>query len=230
MANRHDEEESMFTRTGTAATLLALLAMSVGCAGPATEISQVWYDPSYGAGPVEKVLVIGILRDPARARFLEDTLASQLGTFGVEAVGSSEIITEDEAEEDGILTRVVNEHGFDSILFARLVDVEKRAEYVPGYTYVDDSWGSPYGTYYSSAYSVVHEPGYTVERTVASVETTVYDVDTDAPIWSAVSETVDPKDLNRAIEEFGLVIIGALQERGLVEGQVTQFLGAPKMP
>ena len=48
-----------------------------------------------------------------------------------------------------------------------------------------------YYPYYSSTYSVVHEPGYTIENTVVSVETNLYDVQSEVLKWAAVSETLN---------------------------------------
>ena len=45
-----------------ALALLGLVAL-VGCSGPGTSLNQVWVDPSYAGGPIEKVLVIGVILD-----------------------------------------------------------------------------------------------------------------------------------------------------------------------
>jgi hypothetical protein len=85
---------------------------------------------------------------------------------------------------------------------------------------VGSYWGGPhygYYPYYASSYAVVHDPGYTIERTVVSVETNIYDVETEMLKWAAMSETVDPKDVNKAIDGFGRVIIGDLLKQGFVE-------------
>jgi hypothetical protein len=206
-------------RIQRALALFSLLA-AVGCAGPGTELKQIWVDPSYAGGPIEKILVIGVLREQARQRVFEDTIASQFDELGVDAVPSWEIIPPDQEDEEDAIKAAVEGRGFDSVLLTRLISVDKRTDYVPGQTYVGSYWGGPhygYYPYYASSYAVVHDPGYTIERTVVSVETNIYDVETEMLKWAAMSETVDPKDVNKAIDGFGRVIIGDLLKQGFVE-------------
>jgi hypothetical protein len=199
---------------------LGLVAMT-GCSGPGTSLSQVWVDPTYGGGPIEKVLVIGILKEDARQRVFENTLVSQFEKLGVEAVASWQVIPADKETDEESVKAAIEGRGFDSVMVSQLISVDKRQEYVPGQTYVGSYWGSPhygygYYPYYSSTYAVVHEPGYTIENTVVSVETNIYDVDSEILKWAAISETLNPTQVNSAIEGFGHVLIGDLLQQGLV--------------
>jgi len=201
--------------------LLGLVTM-VGCSGPGTSLTQIWVDPTYAGGPIEKVLVIGILREDARQRVFENTLVSQFQKAGVEAVASWTVIPADKETDEETVKAAVEGRGFDSVMVSQLISVDKRQEYVPGTTYVGSYWGSPhygygYYPYYSSTYAVVHEPGYTIENTVVSVETNVYDVQSEMLKWAAVSETLNPHQINDAITGFGHVIIGDLIKQGLVQ-------------
>jgi hypothetical protein len=198
------------------------LVATAGCAGPGTSLNQVWVDPSYAGGPIQKIFVIGVIKETARKRNFENTMAARFRELGIEAVPSWEAIPADKETDEASVRAAVEGRGFDSVIVSQLISVDKRTEYVPGSTYVDSYWGSPYYgygyyPYYSSTYAVVHEPGYTIENTVVSVETNLYDVKTEQLKWAAVSETLNPQDVNNAIDGFSQVIIGDLLKQGFVE-------------
>jgi len=198
------------------------LAAVVGCAGPGTSLNQIWVDPAYGGGPIQKVLVIGVLKEETRRRNLENVIVSQFRELGVEAVPAWEVIPRDKELDEAAVKAAVQGRGFDSVIVTQLLSIDKRTEYVPGQTYVGSYWGAPhygygYYPYYASSYAVVHEPGYTIENTVVSVETNLYDVDTESLKWAAISETINPQDVNKAIEGYGRVILGDLMKQGFVK-------------
>jgi hypothetical protein len=198
------------------------LVAATGCAGPSTSLNQVWVDPSYAGGPIQKVFVIGVIKETARKRNFENTMAARFRELGIEAVESWQAIPADKETDETSVRAAVEGKGFDSVIVSQLISVDKRQEYVPGSTYVDSYWGSPaygygYYPYYASTYAVVHEPGYTIENTVVSVETNLYDVKSEELKWAAVSETLNPQDVNNAIAEFSHVIVGDLLKQGFVE-------------
>ena len=110
----------------------------------------------------------------------------------------------------------------DAVLVTRLVQVNKESQYVPGTTYVDSYWGSPYSRggyygHYSSSYAVVHDPGYVIENTIVQLETNIYDTETEALIFAAASETLNPDSVSDAIQKFAKTMVGELMEQGLIK-------------
>jgi hypothetical protein len=200
------------------------LAAAIGCASSgATKITQAWVDPSYAGNYLEKVMVIGVAKEEARRRVFENTMAATFRERGVEALPSWEAIPASKKEIDKeTIQKAIEGRGIDAVLITRLVQVDKEQQYVPGTTYVDSYWGSPYYgggyyPYYSSTYAVVHEPGYVVENTIVQLETNIYDVETEQLLFAAMSETLNPDSVNDAIQKFAKAMVGELLEQRLVK-------------
>ena len=63
---------------------------------------------------------------------------------------------------------------------------------------------------------MVYSPGYIDSYRVYTVETNVYTVKDAKLVWSVVSETFDPTNINKAVEEFVYLIADELHKDGLL--------------
>ena len=60
-------------------------------------------------------------------------------------------------------------------------------------------------------------PGSVQKDTVVVVETTIYSVPRNQLLWAAVSETKNPKDLQRFVEDLVKESVKELQKQGLAK-------------
>jgi hypothetical protein len=51
---------------------------------------------------------------------------------------------------------------------------------------------------------------------LATVETTLFEVATGRPVWSANTQTINPSNVQREVPGFADLIIGQLKARGLI--------------
>jgi len=75
---------------------------------------------------------------------------------------------------------------------------------------------SPSYGYYGTTYDVLHEPGYTVTRTIVRLETNLYDVATGELVWSGQSETLDTGSRSDSIDSVTEAVAERLREEGLI--------------
>ena len=78
--------------------------------------------------------------------------------------------------------------------------------------------GEPYSTlwgYYGYGWGSVYIAGSVERNTVIVVETTIYSVPRNQLLWAAVSETKDPKTLQRFVEDLVKESVKELQKQGL---------------
>src|SRR2546430_16478375 len=96
---------------------LTWLVVATGCATP--RIVSQWSSPEYAAPRFEKIMVIGITRQPSIRRSFEDEFVARLKATGVDAVPSYRFIPEDGPVEEARLTEAVKQAGAGATTTAR---------------------------------------------------------------------------------------------------------------
>jgi hypothetical protein len=185
-----------------------------------TKLTEVWMDEAYKGKPVSDVLIIGVTEEEGVRRSFETKFVKAFQAEGAEAVSSANVIKiagDRKLEKDEIM-KAVYKYGNDSVLITTLVSVDSKEEYrPPRMTY--GGYGGPWGFYdhYGYSYGYVHyDPGYSVTHTYYRLETNLYDVETEKPLWSGVSETLNPKSDKQIIDDVIKVVMNALKKNGLV--------------
>lgn len=201
------------------ALLLALTVflLAAGCA-TTTELTNAWSDPAYQGPPLKKLLVVGIAKTPADRRTFEDEFSAQLRAGGVETVPSYTVLAEDVKVDKSALEGAVKQVGADGVIITRVVDVERKTQYSPGYVTSVPSAGYPYGMYdyYGTAGIVTPPTAYSYD--VVQVDTSLWETREAKLVWSATTQTTDPDELRKEIPGYAKIIYNALLERGLVGG------------
>lgn len=200
-----------------------LLALLPGCA--TTHLNSVWRDPDYGGRPLKKVAVFVFADDEKLRHFAEDLTARSL-PYSAKAVPSHTLFAKGETEIGKIKSRLVAE-GFDGAYVSRLVSMDKNTHYVPPQTQVVPTL-APTFTYSATApytrtfagymeYAQVYTlPGYMAESTVYVVENLVYALPEGKPIWSGVTETVNPDSRYQLVQDIQELVIRELEKAGIV--------------
>lgn len=182
-----------------------------GCASPFT---GVWQDPDWKGQPLQRVLVVGKTADASSRRIFEDELTAQLEAIGVHAEPSHRRVPDDAITAEAI-SAAIAAGGQDGMIAGRLIGVEERARYVPGAMRSGPSrtqlgWRSWGG---------FSEPGtWRIDR-VAQIETQAWSfADEGTLIWSATSESVNPRDVATLSRRLSEDIVNALKKAGVLVG------------
>ena len=193
-------------KTSAASALLAAL-LSFGCAS--TKLSEVFVDSHFTGGPFKKLMVIGLgASEGGRVQF-ENAVADKLAAQGILGVASNNVIAASEDVTRDAVRAWAQTDGYDAVLVTRIRDVKKDTTYRPPmYSDFYGYWGS-YGTYMTS-------PGYVLETTTIVIESTLFDVATAKPVYSAVSKSFQPSSRNEVIHELVPLIVNDLTQRGLL--------------
>lgn len=184
-------------------------ALLAGCAS--TTLTDSWSDAAYNRGPFQKWLVVGVGGGSASVRTLEDVMTAKLRARGVEAVQGYQFLPDGQASEPQ-LDGAVRASGAQALMLVHLRRVETRTQVsttlVPGPMYAGYGWYGVYGGWYSVPDVSQYQ--------VATVETTVYQVDQKRLVWSGVTQTFDPGSMATEAPGFSEVILSALAQRALV--------------
>ncbi|MGB3051935.1 MAG: hypothetical protein WBB42_13105 [Polyangiales bacterium] len=202
------------------------LCLLAACSKTTTNISQSYRNPGYEQTVFKKLFVIGVAQDQESRQAFEDAFANAITSRGGSAEASwghlpkSEQLTEDE------IRSAVQAGGFDGVLIARLLAVDKEQEYTPASTYNNPQtryyagggglYGYGFYGFYGTTFAKVHEPGYFETSTTIRVETNLYSLATDGLVWTGQSNTVDPTSISDARASMTAAVAQKLKEEKLI--------------
>jgi hypothetical protein len=187
--------------------------MFAACAS--TQLTSVWRDPSYQARP-EKIMVVGVARNPINRRLFEDEFVRQLKSRGTDAIASYTVIPDKQQDDQEAIANKVKELGADTVLITRLVSKKIVQVYVPGTAYYPPPYYGRWPDYYGYGYRYMYTPGYIAEDQYAIIETNLYDAKSDKLIWAASSETGIGDSNQNLIQSYISVMVNNMIGLGLL--------------
>lgn len=202
---------------------IAVMVMMVGCANTTQLVSVEKSD--LAKTPYKKVMVLAITDNGQVRQVIEQGLASELDKAGVSNVvaslsmpGGLDTDKPDEIRAQAELA--VKENGVDSVLVVSLLSAEVRQDYVPPQKDIAAMSVTPYymgyGAFIGYNYQTMYTPGYFVKEQAYYVQSNLFDVSSEKPVWQAQSETINPKDIQSGVLVFSRVIIGQLKADSMV--------------
>lgn len=211
------------TQTIVAAALAWALAY---CAPPALNAKGVklllsWKNPGYSGLKPHRVLVIGMTENPEIRADFEDDLSAAITKDGLEVVPGNHILFRPESAElePDYLKAQIRDFNIDAVLVSRLVSIDKKTTHVPGHSYAVPYpyYHSFYG-YYGAVYHQVYSPDYLREDTTVRVETNFYSATSsdDELIWTATSESFNPKSAKKVINGLVKLIVKELTKQNIL--------------
>ena len=191
------------------ATLLAVAALSA-----APEFKSVWRSPDAAqvsfAG--KKVAALVITQDDSLRMSGEESLVRELTARGMQAVATYRMAPKEELQSAERARVWFERANVDGVIALRPVSSEKRI------AYNDSLWMSPsYNTfwgYYGYGYSSVVVIGGGSRDTVVTVEMLIFSVPRNQLLWAAVSETRNPKTLQKCVEDLVKESVKQIQTQG----------------
>jgi hypothetical protein len=179
-----------------------------------TKLTTTWVDKDYKGKPFSDFLVIGVSDSVSVRRSFEEKFVEQLTQAGVDAIPSADAVdiqADKKLKKEEIL-EAVRKNQNDAVIITHLIGVEKKKVYNPPPPVLHRGWYDGY----ASVYGYVHQPGYYSTETFVRLETSVYDVKTEKPIWSGQSETWDPGSEKQIIDEVIKAVIKDMRHNGLL--------------
>lgn len=212
----------MFTFSRVIAPLLGIVVALAGCAS--TELKSTWRSPEDRGPAMRKVAVFMLAPDENVRRFAEDQMVRTLpkGTTGT---AGYTLFDKPESNIETIRGKL-KEKGYDSILMARTVSVDKSQQNVPPSTQLVPTGPMLVGVsdprsldvYYRHVWGYTYQttPGYVANLTTIVIETVLYRLPSGQAVWSAVSETRNPSSQAAMVQDLVALIDKQLTKEGLV--------------
>jgi hypothetical protein len=162
-------------------------------------------------------LVIAVTKQKDLRRSFENKFVQQLKATGVRAVASTaEMDANQKLEKEAILS-LVEKLGVDSVLVTHLVSMKEKEVSTPRTKYVPaDDYHGGVAQYYADIYDYSGDPQYSPISVKVRLESKLYEVKTEKPIWSAQSKTIDPQSTMKLFDAAIVAFVKDLQQNKLL--------------
>lgn len=206
----------MTAKKAWAVLAVCFAVAAAGCSG--TKLIDPWRDPAY-RGQMQKVFVLGLVRDRGPRGLLEEEFVRQFNAAGADAVASTALLPDEGIPAREALTAKVRELKADSVLVTRFIKKGSAETHTPSRIYAaPGGFEAEWGSFTDPAAAPDRDlPEATYDYSVAVMRTTVYSVATGTAVWSSSSETKYQGALLRQIKPFVRAIIGGLSDDGLLK-------------
>lgn len=196
-------------------TTLPATIVAVAVLSAAPDFKSVWKSPDAAkvsfAG--KKVAALLITQDDSLRVAGEEALVTELTARGLQAVATYRIAPKEELQSADRARGWFEKANVEGVIALRPVSSDQRI------SYNDSLWLSPsYNTfwgYYGYGYSSVVVIGGADRDTVITVETLIFSVARNQLMWAGVSETRNPKTLQRFVTDLVKESVKELQKQGL---------------
>lgn len=200
----------------------AFLLGLTGCA--TTELKSTWRAQDDQGPALKKVAVFMLAADENVRRFAEDQMVRSLPK-GTRGTAGYTLFDKPESNIETIRGKL-KEKGYDAILMARTVSIDKTQQNVPPSTQLVPTGPMLIGVsdpksldiYYRHVWGYTYQttPGYVANLTTIVIETVLYRLPGGQAVWSAVSETRNPNSQAEMIQELVSLIDRQLTKDGLL--------------
>jgi hypothetical protein len=204
---------------GVATAVVLTMSLLSGCAS--TKIIDLWRDEGYAGRPA-KILLLAVAKERGPRTLMEEEFARQLKAHGVEPfLGTSVFPEEGLPSKDAVLAKAA-ELKPDAVLVIRFLKKTTGDTTAPVRRYaVPTGFATSWEGYYASptsmtSYSEVGIRDISYGFYYATLETTLYDLKTQNPLWSAYTSTKYEDHPLKKIGPFATTIVNELDKAKLL--------------
>ncbi len=182
-----------------------------------TKIVSSWSEPDIqiNLNKLDKVLVIARFKSETSNRKAEDKMVEYLDGKGIPSYDYLKSSFNKENIE--ALRAKIKKDGFDGAVTMQLIDVEQeQVRQRNDFNRYPNNYRDFNNYFYDSQMSY-NNPEYYVTTKVYTIETNVYSIKENKIIWTALTESVDPKGVKKMTEEVTKVIYNQMIKEGFIK-------------
>lgn len=194
---------------------ILLFLMLCSCAS--TKIVNSWMEPNkeITINKLKKVLVVAMFNNETSNHKAEDQMVSYLEGKGIPSYNYLNN-SFDKTRVEAIQNKIKKD-GFDGAVTMRLIDVDKETLYQKnGLNRYPNNYRDFSNYYYDSSISYNNPENYVTTKTY-TIETNIYSITENKIIWSALTETTDPKGVKKLTEEVSKVVYKQMLKDGFIK-------------
>jgi Skp family chaperone for outer membrane proteins len=202
--------------------LLIALILLTSCSS--LSIVENWKNPDIVLFNANKVLLVGMAQKTDTREKFESRLQTEFQKRNIEAWRSIDIFDvaftnskKTEKELDAVEQSLLDKD-FDAILFTKITGSENRENFMKTISRWEDH-DRRFNDDYIEHQGIYYDEGYYEQFTLYHAETTLYCIcegKKRAMIWRGIIDITDPKNIDKAIDDYVKLVIVALEEQELV--------------
>ena len=165
----------------------------------------------------KKVAALVISNDDSLRMAGEESLVRELSARGMQAVATYRMAPKEELRSAETARPWFEKANVEGVVAVRPVSAETEQTYSPS-VWVSPNYGTLWG-YYGYGWSAVFVPGSRQKETTVVVETLVFSLPRNQLLWASVTESTNPRDLRKFVEELAKASVEQMQKQGLAKAQ-----------
>lgn len=186
--------------------LVPLLAVALLAGCSATRMKATWKSPHVRQLRFEKIVAFVIVKDEAVRRTGEHQLCERITR--VPCAPAFAVVADADRENVERVAQQVDAAGFDGAVVLRYAGRRTQQTYVPPTVPL---WG-----YYGAGWGTAYDPGYVLEDELVDVETAVYSVPERELLWAGTTESLNPRNVRRTVDEIVDAVVAAMRKDGVI--------------
>lgn len=190
-----------------------LLSLIIFCCSPSTELTDIYSNEAFAGKEIKKILVLGMTTDEWKKKVYENEFRSQLLTYNIEVLTAWQELPKGEQLNKETFEKYFKDKNIDAVLVAIEGDESiDKTLYTAGSGNVYVGVGF-YGFYASTA-SYYFNSDYLAEEKVVHMRTNLYETTDAKLIWSAKSQSFEPKNTGDVVKAVSKNVVGELYQSG----------------
>jgi len=202
------------SRTAVTKAVLAATAAATLAACATTSFDSTWKNPA--TAPLnlkgKKVVALVVTDDEALRYATEEEAAREITAHGAVGVPANRLLPQDQIRDKERARAIFEREGIEAVVVVRQV---AKAMALSG-----SSWGSPnYASLWGPGFwggAGGWGDGYLRTDTILIVETLVYSLQQNQPVWASQSRTMNPTDVGSFVRELGKTLGAEMEKQGLL--------------
>ncbi len=193
-----------------------LITVIIFSCSPSTELTDIYSDEAFAGKEIKKILVLGMTTDEWKKKVYENEFRDQLLTHDVEVLMAWHELPKGEQLNKETFEKYFKDKNVDAVLVAiEGGESTDKTLYTAGSGNVYVGVGF-YGFYASTA-SYYFNSDYLAEEKVVHMRTNLYETTDAKLIWSAKSQSFEPKNTGDVIKAVSKNVVGELARQSFIK-------------
>jgi hypothetical protein len=193
-----------------------LITIIIYSCSSSTELTDIYSDQAFANREIKKILVLGMTTDEWKKKVYENEFRSQLLKYNVEVLTAWQELPKGEQLNKETFEKYFKDKNIDAVLVAiEGGESTDKTLYTAGSGNVYVGVGF-YGFYASTA-SYYFNSDYLAEEKVIHMRTNLYETKDAKLIWSAKSQSYEPKNTGDVVKAVSKNVVGELNRQGYIK-------------
>ena len=178
-----------------------------------TQLQNVWKNDSFQEAGFKKILVFGMAGKEWKKKAYENQFGTVLKKYNVETVVAWQVLPKGEQLTVETFEKYFKDQDIDAVLVAMETgESTKETMYGGGTSFVAVGFHG----FYISTSPVYQVPGYLSEEKIIYMDTKLFETKEGKLVWSATSESYEPKSTSDVIKLVSLMVADDLYQYGFI--------------